>query len=49
LGDAVSPSIGAICFGPTEDDIDEVLRQADEQMYHVKSEGQKSVSVEDWT
>ena len=48
-GEPVSVSIGAICFGPTEDDVDELLRQADAEMYRVKSGGKKSVSVADRT
>ncbi len=48
-GEALSLSVGAICFGPTEDDIDVLLGRADAQMHRVKSEGKKGVSVEDRT
>jgi diguanylate cyclase (GGDEF)-like protein len=47
--EALSLSVGAICFGPTEDDIDVLLGRADAQMHRVKSEGKKGVSVEDRT
>ena len=47
--EAVSLSVGAICFGSTEDEIDDLLGRADAQMYRVKSEGKKGVSVEDRT
>ena len=47
--EVVSLSVGAITFGPTEDDIDELLRRADAQMYRVKTEGKKGVSVQDRT
>jgi diguanylate cyclase (GGDEF)-like protein len=45
----VSLSVGTITFGPTEDDVDELLGRADEQMYRVKSGGERSISVEDRT
>jgi diguanylate cyclase (GGDEF)-like protein len=47
--EVVSLSVGAICFGPTEEDIDELLGRADAQMYRVKSEGKRGVLVEDRT
>jgi diguanylate cyclase (GGDEF)-like protein len=47
--EVVSLSIGAICFGPTEDDIDELLGRADAQMYRVKSEGKRGALMEDRT
>jgi diguanylate cyclase (GGDEF)-like protein len=45
----VSLSVGAICFGPTEEDVDELLGRADAQMYRVKAEGKRGVSIEDRT
>jgi diguanylate cyclase (GGDEF)-like protein len=46
---AVSLSVGAITFGPTDENADELLGRADEHMYRVKSQGKKSVLVEDRT
>jgi diguanylate cyclase (GGDEF)-like protein len=49
--EVITLSVGAICFGPpdAELDIDELLGWADAEMYRVKSEGKRSVSVEDRT
>lgn len=45
----VSLSVGAITFGPAEDDVDDLLGRADAQMYCVKSGGKRNVSLEDRT